>query len=95
MPFAQHFHISKTSSSRSVLMMSALCLSLFLSGCNKNESTPQAESPKTIELIPQDLVAVKQALLSRNPHLPALFAQSTKAVFRRRFLPLPPVLMLR
>ena len=59
MPFAQHFHISKTSSSRSVLMMSALCLSLFLSGCNKNESTPQAESPKTIELIPQDLVAVK------------------------------------
>ncbi|WP_313660467.1 efflux RND transporter periplasmic adaptor subunit [Acinetobacter variabilis] len=59
MPFAQHFHISKTSSSRSVLMMSALCLSLFLSGCNKNESTPQAESPKTIELISQDLVAVK------------------------------------
>src|SRR5690606_21128590 len=42
-----------------VLMMSALCLSLFLSGCNKNESTPQAESPETIELIPQDLVALK------------------------------------
>ena len=52
-------HLLDMPSPRSVLMMSALCLNLLLLGCSQNESAPQATTPQTIELIPQDLVAVK------------------------------------
>ncbi|WP_227548222.1 hypothetical protein [Acinetobacter sp. RF14B] len=52
-------HLLDMPSPRSVLMMSALCLNLLLLGCSQNESAPPATTPQTIELIPQDLVAVK------------------------------------
>lgn len=59
MQTAPHAHAFNISSSRAVLIMSALCLNMLLVACNNNEATPQAEIPKSIEVIPQDLVAVK------------------------------------
>ncbi|MGE8538986.1 MAG: efflux RND transporter periplasmic adaptor subunit [Acinetobacter sp.] len=59
MQTAPHAHTFNISCSRAVLIMSALCLNMLLVACNNNEAPPQAETPKSIEVIPQDLVAVK------------------------------------
>ena len=59
MQTAPHSHDLNMPSPRSILIMSALCLNMFLVACDKNEPVQQAETPKSIEVIPQDLVAVQ------------------------------------
>src|SRR5690606_25731017 len=56
---APHSHDLNMLSPRSVLIVSALCLNMFLVACDKNEPAVQAETPKSIEVISQDLVAVQ------------------------------------
>lgn len=59
MQTAQHSHGFNLPFSRSAFIMGALCLNIFLVACDKKESVQQAETPQSIEVIPQDLVAVK------------------------------------
>lgn len=59
MQTAPHAHGLNMPSPRSILIMSALCLNMLLVACDKNEPVQQAETPKSIEVIPQDLIAVQ------------------------------------
>ncbi len=90
MQTAQHSHDLNMPSPRSILIMSALCLNMFLVACDKNEPVQQAETPKSIEVIPQDLVAVQSGNSVQKLHSPALFVQSIKAAYKHRSLLLLP-----
>ena len=59
MQTAPHAHGLNMPSPRSILIMSALCLNMLLVACDKNEPVQQAETPTSIEVIPQDLIAVQ------------------------------------
>src|SRR5690606_10812964 len=59
MQTAPHAHGLNMPSPRSLLIMSALCLNMLLVACDKNEPVQQAETPTSIEVIPQDLIAVQ------------------------------------
>lgn len=59
MPFGQRIKKTKLSDHKSYLICSALCVSLLLGACQKNETEAPAETKQKIELIQQDLVTVK------------------------------------
>lgn len=59
MLFGQHIKKLKLSDHKQYLTGSVLCLSLFLTACQKNETEKPAETTTKIELIQKDLVPVK------------------------------------
>lgn len=59
MQSAQHFSHIAFKHCQQVFTLSTLCLSLMLSACQKNDSTTPVAQSKKIELIQQDLVALK------------------------------------
>lgn len=59
MQFKSHNMLNKLCSSHFILFIGILSLNLSLSGCDKREPIQKQDTPQAIELIAQDLVAVK------------------------------------
>src|SRR5690606_7702518 len=70
MQTAPHSHDLNMPSPRSILIMSALCLNMFLVACDKNEPAQQTETPKSFDVIPQHLVAVQSRNAVQKPASP-------------------------